>query len=102
MTQFIDYFYPAQKFSNDYLEGYKTNKNSNKKNTLIISIISLIYIILMVYTIYLLTKCLGKKDNSGNFINNISEFVVAIFFLPICTKLSTRPSVSRLYDVLRL
>ena len=88
MKKFIDYFYPVQKLSNDYLEKYETTKiiktvKSNKNNTLVIGIIGLIYVLIMIYTVYLLTKCLGQKDGSGNFINNVSEFVVAVFFLPI-------------------
>ena len=88
MIKFIDYFYPVQKLSNDYLEKYETTKitkraKSNKNNTLLIGVIALIYVLIMIYTIYLLTKCLGQKDGSGNFVNNVSEFVLAVFFLPV-------------------
>ena len=88
MIKFIDYFYPVQKLSNDYLEKYETTKTtkiakSNKNNTLLIGVIALIYVLIMIYTIYLLTKCLGQKDGSGNFVNNVSEFVLAVFFLPV-------------------
>ena len=50
---------------------------------LLIGVIALIYVLIMIYTIYLLTKCLGQKDGSGNFVNNVSEFVLAVFFLPV-------------------
>lgn len=88
MIKFIDYFYPVQKLSNDYLEKYETTKTtktakSNKNNMLVIGVIGLIYVLIMIYTVYLLTKCLGQKDGSGNFVNNVSEFVAAVFFLPI-------------------
>ena len=88
MIKFIDYFYPVQKLSNDYLEKYETTKitkraKSNKNNTLLIGVIALIYVLIMIYTVYLLTKCLGQKDGSGNFVNNVSEFVLAVFFLPV-------------------
>jgi len=88
MIKFIDYFYPVQKLSNDYLEKYETTKTTkiakpNKNNMLLIGVIALIYVLIMIYTIYLLTKCLGQKDGSGNFVNNVSEFVLAVFFLPV-------------------
>jgi len=89
MIKFIDYFYPLQKLSNNYLEKYETEndkdvKTSIKNNSNVISIIIfVIYLLIMVYTTYLLTKCLRQKDSSGNFVNNVSEFIAAIFFLPI-------------------
>ena len=89
MIKFIDYFYPLQKLSNNYLERYETKnvkdvKTSIKNNSNVISIIIfVIYLLIMVYTTYLLTKCLRQKDSSGNFVNNVSEFIAAIFFLPI-------------------
>ena len=85
MIKFIDYFYPLQKLSNNYLETYETKKQERRKRNgdIISGVILLIYIFIMIYTTYLLTKCLGQKDSSGNFVNNVSEFIAAIFFLPI-------------------
>ena len=50
MIKFIDYFYPLQKLSNNYLETYETKKQERRKRNgdIISGVILLIYIFIMI------------------------------------------------------
>jgi len=85
MNNFIEIFtnlYPLQMAGDKFIENYYNTENTNTNNALFY-ILLILYIIVSIYTLYLLYKCIQQQDASGNYVNNISEFVVAVFFLPV-------------------